>query len=115
MGNAHYPIPPLRQCTYALQNRYSLTPAETTLMNYIFSQYTNKQRRMDLRQFKKVYKRINYCVVLEDLEYASKIAFCAADTNCDGWLSFDEFLDAYVNYKVTPNFYRAPNTGLFLY
>ena len=115
MGNKHYTLPPLRQCTYALQNRFTLTPAETTLISYLFSQYTNNERRMNFRQFKKVYQRVNNRVVMEDIELASKRAFCSADTNCDGWLSFDEFLDAYVNYKASPNFYRDFNSGLFLY
>jgi hypothetical protein len=117
MGNKPYKLPQKTICSYepALKNHFGLTPYETSMLNYTFSQYTGRERRMYYSQFKKLYKRLNSELSAYELGIAAPIAFSAADSNCDGTISFDEFVDAYTLFKATPCSLRAFNSGLILY
>ncbi len=119
MGNTNklYKLPPKMYCSYEsiIKNRFDLTPYETSMLNYTFYQYTGKERRMYYGQFKKLYKRINPFLSNNDFEIAAPIAFSAADSNGDGSISFDEFVDAYTFFRATPCYSRAYNSGLVLY
>ena len=117
MGNKPYKLPPKMQCTYepAVKNRFSLTPYETSMLNYTFTQYTGRERRMYYAQFKKLYKRLNPELSAYEIGIAAPIAFSATDSNCDGTISFDEFVDAYTFFRATPCSIRAYNAGLILY
>ncbi len=104
----HYP------CTHSLQNFFRLSPYETDWLNYLFTQYTKRERRMHFNDFFKLFKRINPHLSKENLKEYALIAFREADSNCDGSISFDEFVDAYTCFRATPDFPRVINSGLFL-
>ena len=116
MGNKPYALPKRTYNNFnCFKNRFGLTPYETSMLNFTFTQYTGRERRMYYNQFKKCYKRLNSDLSAYEIGIAAPIAFTAADTNCDGTLSFDEFLDSYVCFKATPCFRRFQNSGLILY
>lgn len=96
-----------------LRNKFCLSPYETSMLNYVFHKHTGGERRMHYRHFRKLYKAINSELSGAEVDMCAPAAFCAADSNQDGSLSFDEFVDAYSCFKATPDFARFQNAGLF--
>ena len=120
MGNKPYAIPKhyytdtRNRCCSNLYNKFGLSPYETYMLDHLFTNFTGGERRMHYAQFRKLYKRLNSELKNNDINMWAPVAFCAADTNKDGTLSFDEFVDAYTCFKATPDFKRVYNSGLFV-
>ena len=95
-------------------NRFCLTPEQTGYLNWVFSQLTLGTRRMNYKTFKKLYKYVNPNLSAEEVDYFAPFAFESVDSNKDGSISFDEFVDGFVCFQATSDFKRRANSGLFI-
>jgi len=98
---------------WELMNQFTLSPSETQYLDALFSFITGGERRMDYKRFKRVYRDLNPFVPDHLFDRMAEQAFWAADSNGDGSLSFDEFVDSYANFSATPDIPRPPDSALF--
>ena len=82
-------------------------------MKKIKSVYAGKERRLNYTAFRKMYKDLNSHLTGKALECAAEQAFIDADCNQDRWISFDEFVNAYSNFKATKCLLPFNRNGLF--
>ena len=99
MGATSYVSPPppfstLNNCGTAI-NGFGLTPGQTQHLNAFFHQFAGRDRRLTPREFRKIYHLMYPGFDRRQSKAAALSLFIEIDTNRDGMISFDEFVDAY--------------------
>jgi len=99
MGASSYVSPPppfsaLNNCDTAV-NGFGLTPSQTQHLNAFFHQFAGRDRRLTPREFRKMYHQMYPGMNHRLSKAAAYTLFLKMDTNRDGMISFDEFVDAY--------------------
>lgn len=102
MGASSYVTPPppfsaLNNCDTVI-NGFGLTPCQTKNLNAFFHQFAGRDRRLTPREFRKMYHLMYPSLNRRQLKAAAYPLFLQMDTNRDGMISFDEFVDAYACY-----------------
>jgi hypothetical protein len=102
MGASSYVSPPppfssLNNCNTVI-NRFGLTPNQTKHLNAFFHQFAGRDRRLTPREFRKMYSKLYPGLNRNQSKAAAYTLFLQMDTNRDGMISFDEFVDAYACY-----------------
>jgi Ca2+-binding EF-hand superfamily protein len=95
-------------------NQYGLSQQEAQVLTNEFNKSAGKDHKLDRNEFLKLYLQLNPQSANVNANELANRAFMAADTNHDGFISFDEFIAFYVmNRSQSHNF--SNNMSNFLY
>lgn len=91
---------------------YGLTEAEITKLKLFYEKYAGDDGVIDSKEYVELYSTLNPGSIGPYLSHQANRSFKAADTNHDGFLSFEEFLVSYIMSKTNPKNFRINSINL---
>ena len=83
--------------------QYGFTDEEGINLENYFNHAANRHHELNFHEFQKIYSNLHPEVSKNKVGEIAKEAFQIADTNCNGRITFDEFLAFYIMHKSLPN------------